>query len=95
MSYKALGWAWEMRGLNSSEKFVLVALADLADEQNSCFPGQEYLAGMIGASVSTVRRSLKSLEKAGLIERSERRRSSGYRTSDRYYLRVTESHRSK
>ncbi|WP_295035094.1 helix-turn-helix domain-containing protein [uncultured Microbacterium sp.] len=87
MSYKATHWAWEL-GLKMPEKFVLVALADMADEQHSCFPGQTTLAQMTGASESTVRRAVRKLEDLGLLNREERRSAGGYRTSDRYLLQV-------
>lgn len=90
MSYKALNWAWEA-DLPTSQKFVLVALADMADEHESCYPGQERLARMVGGSVSTVRRAVKALEDAGYIGRQQRRGADGMRTSDRYRLNVNRS----
>lgn len=90
MSYRALNWAWEAN-LPTSQKFVLVALADMADENESCFPGQERLARMVGGSVSTVRRAVKSLEDAGYLSRQQRRGADGMRTSDRYRLNVNRS----
>jgi len=87
VSYKATNWAWELQ-LKMPEKFVLVALADMADEQHSCYPGQATLAAMTGASERTVRRALVKLEEDGLISREERRKEGGYRTSDRYVLSV-------
>jgi len=92
MAYKATHWAWELE-LPTTRKFTLIALADMADEEFSCFPGQDRLARMIGASVDTVQRALKALEDDGLIERQARRREDGYRTSDRYRLRVGTSYR--
>ena len=90
MSYRAINWAWEAE-LPFSQKFVLVALADMADENDSCFPGQERIASMTGMSVSTVRRSVKALEDAGVITRHARGVSGGGRTSDRYVLNTNRS----
>jgi len=90
MSYRALNWAWEAE-LPTAQKFVLVALADMADEHESCFPGQERLARMVGGSVSTVRRAVKALEESGYIGRQQRRGADGMRTSDRYRLNVNRS----
>lgn len=87
MSYRALNWAWEA-DLPTSQKFVLVALADMADEQESCFPGQERLGRMIGATDRTVRAALAKLEESGLISRTQRRGADGMRTSDRYVLHI-------
>lgn len=96
MSYKALHWAWNVP-VATTEKFVLVALADMADEEHSCFPGQAMLAGMVGASERTIRRALATLEEEELLTREERRKPGGYKTSDRYFLQVgavAKSHRS-
>lgn len=87
MSYKATHWAWET-DLPMTQKFVLVALADMADEAHSCFPGQERIARMIGATDRTVRAALTKLEADGFLTRIERRGSDGLRTSDRYVLHV-------
>jgi len=88
MSYKATNWAYEMK-LSSPAKPVLVALADMADEAATCYPGQERLAEMTGLSVSTVSRALRRLEALGLLVREHRYGAHGYRTSDRYRLQLT------
>lgn len=87
MSHTALHWAWAL-DLKTTDKFVMVALADLADEQNSCFPGQKTLAQMVGASERTVRGSVARLTDQGYLVRAERRRKDGSRSSDRYFLQV-------
>jgi DNA-binding MarR family transcriptional regulator len=87
MSNRAINWALAT-GLPTTPKFVLVVLADLADEEDSCFPGQEYLANAIGGSVRTVTRALADLEKLGYLSRSHRQLKSGFRSSDRYVLSV-------
>ncbi|MFF1633950.1 helix-turn-helix domain-containing protein [Leifsonia sp. NPDC058248] len=90
MSYKATNWAYDLP-LTGSKKFVLVALADMADEENTCYPGQERLGKMTGRSVATVRRALDALEALRLIEREHRIGSGGHRTSDRYRLNLDET----
>lgn len=92
MAYQATHWAWDL-DLPTTQKFTLIALADMADENFTCYPGQERISKMIGASVETVRRALRGLEDAGLLAREQRRRGDGYRTSDRYQLRVGTSPR--
>lgn len=87
MAYQATHWAWEI-DLPMTQKFVLIALADMADESLSCYPGQKRIAKMIGSSERTVRRALADLEEWKLIEREERRAADGYRTSDRYILKT-------
>lgn len=87
MSYKATNWAYEMK-ITGPQKPVLVALADMADEDSSCYPGQERLSEMTGLSVPTVARALKRLEARGLLSRERRWTQYGYRTSDRYKLHL-------
>lgn len=88
MSYKATNWAYELP-LKGSAKPVLTALADMADEEGTCYPGQDMLAQMTGMSVSSVGRALKRLEQLGLITREHRYGPAGYRTSDRYRLQLS------
>lgn len=85
MSVFATSWAYRQQ-LESGPKFVLVALADFADGDFVCFPGQKRLATMTGMGERTVRRHLLRLEEMGAIERVERRRADGTRTSDLYRL---------
>ena len=88
MSHTAQNWAWSLK-IPSRFKFVVVALADMADEDESCYPGHERLADMTGQSVSTVQRAVNQLEQWGLIIRERRHTKAGYRTSDRYFLQVS------
>lgn len=88
MSVSAITWAFGLQNINPARKFLLVALANYADENNSCFPGQDKLAHDVGVSVSTIRRALKELESDGFIVRERRYREDGFRSSDRYFLQV-------
>ncbi|MFJ4286434.1 helix-turn-helix domain-containing protein [Paenarthrobacter nicotinovorans] len=87
MSNEAINWAFQQH-VPMTRKFVLIVLANYADESHSCYPGQKKIAAQIGASVETVRRALVELERSGYISRERRNRDSGYRSSDRYYLPV-------
>jgi len=87
MSYKATAWAYGLP-ITGSKKSVLIALADMADERATCFPGHERLASMIGRSKSTIERAMKDLESLGLLSREKRHDSRGWRTSDRYQLNL-------
>lgn len=90
MSYKATAWAYDLP-LRGAQKPVLVALADMADEAASCYPGQDRLSSMTGLSVKTVSRALARLEASGLLIRQRRYDAFGHRTSDRYHLQLTVS----
>lgn len=88
MSHKAFTWAAEQRAGGPGPKAVLLVLADRADENHSCYPGQDLIAYETEQSVRTVRRQLKDLEDRGLIIRERREDVRGHRTSDRYILPV-------
>lgn len=88
MSNRAITWAFDCDVEPGGAKFVLVALADFADESNSCYPSQDRLARMTAQSRATVGRHLASLEAQGFIARARRQTSAGYRTSDRFRLNV-------
>lgn len=88
MSNEAITWAYQQTAPSPGAKFVLVALADMADEAHSCFPGQAKLAAMTGQGERTVRRQLAELEAAGLVVREHRFGERGHRTSDRYVLQI-------
>ena len=49
-------------------------LASLADRNQSCFPSQKYIAESLGYSRSTINRTLKLLEKNGLVRIKKRNR---------------------
>lgn len=87
MSNEAITWAYA-QPITTGAKFVLVALADMADEAHSCYPGQAKLAAMTGQGVRTVRRQLLELEVGGFLSRGRRFDAAGHRTSDRYVLPV-------
>ncbi len=56
-------------------------LASMADNSQRCFPSQKYVAERLGCSRSTVNKTVKNLEKHGLIRKEKR---GGYRC--RYIL---------
>lgn len=86
MSTDATKWAREQVAGGCGRKAVLMALADRADEEWSCFPSQVLIAEETEQSVRSVREHLAGLEDSGLIARQSRRRRDGTRTSDRYQL---------
>lgn len=86
MSHWASAWAWEQQIENGGAKFVLVALAEFADEGALAYPSQATLANMTGQAERTVRAHLVYLEEKGLIKRTGRWRPDGTRTSDLFQL---------
>lgn len=88
MSVQAITWAIKQRTGSPSAKALLFALANYADEEGTCFPGQERLAEETEQSVDSVQRRLKELEALGLLTRERRGGSGSGRTSDRYRLHL-------
>lgn len=70
----------------SGRKFVLMALADYADENWSCFPSVEQLAAYTSQGNKTVRDHLDALDEAGILTRERQRREDG--TLGRYRFKI-------
>src|SRR3990167_3409781 len=87
VSNKAQAWAWQVE-IGGVAKFVLVALADHADDKGICWPGARGLAAKCGVTERTIRANLKQLAEQGLIEAEERKRDDGSQASNRYYLNM-------
>jgi hypothetical protein len=91
MSFQAMTWAVKQKVGNATGKAILLMLANYADENGSCYPGQDKLAAECECSPRTIRDWLDKFEAMGLLTRSERRREDGYRTSDRITLQLDTS----
>jgi len=87
MSNRAITWAYRQE-LKAGPKFVLVTLADMADQEHSCYPGVGTLAELTGYGRTAVRTHIEALIDAGLVTTQRRHKGNGARTSDRYYLAV-------
>lgn len=90
MSFEAMKWASEQVAGTSTNKLLLLLLANYADQDFRCFPSIKKLAVMAECGESTIRRSLKDLAKRDLIEIKPRYEPYGERcrqTSNIYTLR--------
>lgn len=85
MSFTALGWAVSVKTGSPVDKAVLIQLASLADENESCFPSHAWLAEQTEYGVTAVKDALKRLQTAGLVEVHARTPARG-QTSNRYVL---------
>ncbi|HRI12866.1 MAG TPA: helix-turn-helix domain-containing protein [Verrucomicrobiota bacterium] len=65
MSNELLNRAWMVQGLSGTEKLVLIRLADRANEQDQCFPGQTSLAKDCCLTTRAVRNAIHSLAQKG------------------------------
>ena len=71
-------------------KFVLVVLADAADDQGLCWPRISTVAEKVGVSTRTVQRAVQHLAKNKLITVEPRLRSDGSSSSNLYQLMLRE-----
>lgn len=79
MSTHAYSWGWQ-QPVDSTDKFVLMAMCEYADATGVCWPSLPTLARMTGYHRATVWRCIESLIAAGLVMKSSGRgKSSTYR----------------
>lgn len=89
VSVKAIAWAFE-QDLPTTLKFVLVALADHANDEGMCWPGQGYVAAKTGLKRPTVNSSIAKLVALGKMEATRRFDELGRPRSSVYRLCLKE-----
>jgi hypothetical protein len=89
MSVQALSCAMGMSGVTASEKLLLLVLANYADDSMTCWPSHKRLADDTCLSQRTVLTLLKALEERGVVDRKERLRKDGSRSSDSITLHLS------
>lgn len=67
MSIEVMNWAWKLR-LTATQKIVMVALADRANDDWECWPGQQSLAEKCSLSERGVRKVLSEIEAMGYLK---------------------------
>lgn len=73
MSFQAMAKAVEIK-LPSHEKFVLIMLANYADENGKCWPSITTISRETGISTASVKRAIKKLCDRGIISRQRQNR---------------------
>lgn len=92
MSFDALSWAWNLELDSPISKFILIAVAQYADQDGECFPSQITLSKKTGLAERAIRGHLAKLEDAGFIKREHRFRKDGTKTSDFITLNLDHRH---
>jgi biotin operon repressor len=87
MSFQAMAWAAAQK-LPTRDKFVLVMMANYADEIGKCWPSLNRLSAETSMSRSTVQLAIKALADAGLL-RIEQRYQDGVSLPNHYFLTLT------
>ena len=67
---------------------VYIYLADRTNENNECWPAIPTIAADLKLSASTVRRGIRGLKKAGLLETEQRYRKKGGKSSLLFRLKA-------
>ncbi|OUV64842.1 MAG: hypothetical protein CBC82_03090 [Cellvibrionales bacterium TMED122] len=95
MSVEWFKWAKTVKGLKSSEKFVLICLADyFNDNLGYAYPAHETIANYTCLERSTINRACKSLQQKGFISWKHQHKDSGRYSSNKYVLHhVADSHK--
>ena len=92
MSWDAIAWAASQKAGGSTDKLILIILANFADEHGASFPSHRTIATKAECGLSTVERALKRLEKSGLISITPRfdtsAEGSNRQTSNSYVLKM-------
>ena len=90
MSHYMTALAMQQKGIKPATKIVLYWIADHHNsETDACFPSLATLSDECEMSKRAVQAHIDTLSYAGLIERVERKRGNGSRTSNGYRLNLT------
>jgi hypothetical protein len=94
MSVQAITWAYSLEDVDDPiMRFVLVTLANYADDYGVCWPSSKTLVADLRCSERKLRDCTRALEAMGLIQRIERRRVNGSRRSNAFLLAGFEGRR--
>lgn len=72
MSVDATRWAWTVRGIKSTDKLVLLSLADRANEEHEAWPSIDRLSADCCMKRATVISAIERLSEKGVLERRKR-----------------------
>lgn len=67
MSVDATRWAWSVNIQKSTERLVLLSLADRANEDNECYPSMQRVTNDTMLDIKTVKKVISDLIQKGLV----------------------------
>ena len=92
MSWSALKWASEVKVGSSTDKLILIMLANFTDAEDTCYPSHRKIAELCECSTDTVIRALKRLADNNFIEVEKRfqvtENNNHRQTSNIYKLKI-------
>ena len=83
MSIRIMSAVWERDDLTSTQKLVLLALADWANDEGLCWPSIEQLIKKSSLKKRAVQITIRSLEESGFVYREER-----VGKGNRYWIKI-------
>lgn len=86
MSVRILSEVFEKSETSGNARLVLIALADCASDEGSCWPSLRKISKMSKVSSETARKYLHAFEAIGLLDVEERFDRKGRRTSNIYNI---------
>ena len=90
MSVKAIDWAWEVKGLSSTQRLVLLSLADhFNEDRGAAWPGVDRMAKRCCLSDRAIQTNLKVLRNGGLVTLLRREGKRNYYSLNREILALT------
>lgn len=84
--FDRLGWAMDQTDLTPPQRFVLLILADTADEFGKCWPSRRLIQARTGYGLTAVKDALRSLAEQGVIKTVPSFTANGRQTSNSYFL---------
>jgi len=86
MSIKLMTEAWGTSGLIASQKLVLIALCDHANEEGFCFPSHRKIADKCDLSTRSIKRIEAELVEKELLAKVPQFRKDGYQMQNLYQV---------
>jgi len=83
-----MNWSFKQNVDSSPGKFILVILANMANQEGKCWPGIDYLARITELSRRSVFTHMRHLEELGLISQTIRPGDGSGRKSNLYQLAI-------
>ena len=75
--------------ISSKARMVFMYLKDRSSSAGTCWPSVKRIASDLNISVTTVKRALGELERAGYVQKTARHRPNGSCTSNLYSVTTT------
>jgi biotin operon repressor len=72
MSFTAMAWASKQKVKTSTQKLVLLMLANYADDEDKCWPSKQTLADMCCMSKAAICSNISKLQEAGFLKVDKR-----------------------